>query len=221
MFGGVPMRVSMPPSSDEKDRGMSRRAGLIPTRRAMATTTGMRMATVPVELMKLELTALAAMMTAMRRRSVEPPSRVSCSPSQAVTPEPCRPAPTTNSPAISRTTELENPARASFGVSTPVSINDAKAIRLTRSSGRRSLTKSTTVAVRMTRTMTAGEIMSGTSSCPHADGRCARTAANSSLHSEAMGMTQPSVFRIVTPSQGGASCMPPSSRGPTENATSH
>ena len=115
-LGGVPMSVIMPPMLLAKAKGMSRRLALVPAAAAMLTTMGSIRATVPVLLTKAPMAAVTTMTRMNSRSSLFPASFsmreliILARPVWKMAP------PTTNSPTIMTTTELENPERASSGV---------------------------------------------------------------------------------------------------------
>jgi len=146
-FGGVPMRVSIPPRSDATDRGIRSLDGDMSRAQASPTTTGSMTATVPVELMNPERSATRSMITTRSRTSLSPASFWGQRPMAWATPVWKSPSPTTKSAAIMRTTGSENPASASGGVRIPVRRRARRARSATTSSRSLSVTKRTTVTM--------------------------------------------------------------------------
>ena len=81
IVAGVPIKVIAPPSSDEKERGMSSFETGILVRRAMATTAGISIAVAPTLFMKAEATVTTSVRIpmCMKRFFVRAPSRVAAS----------------------------------------------------------------------------------------------------------------------------------------------
>lgn len=79
-FGGVATRVSMPLMRPAKASGISRRRGETFMRLAIPSTTGMKMATTPVELITEPSPATASISSTSRRVSLLPAARISQSP---------------------------------------------------------------------------------------------------------------------------------------------
>ncbi len=111
-LGGVPISVSMPPKSEPNESGMSKRLGRTLASLARLNATGNMMATVPVELMNADKTALLNISSSMSRLGSCPALLLKKRPTLSATPVSNKPAPTINSPAIIMTSELENPASA-------------------------------------------------------------------------------------------------------------
>ena len=115
-FGGVPMRVIMPPMLLAKAKGISRRAGVVPALSARLTTMGSIKATVPVLLTKAPMPAVANITSRNNFSSLCPASLsrreliILARPVWKIAP------PTTKRPTIITTTELEKPDNASSGV---------------------------------------------------------------------------------------------------------
>ena len=116
-FGGVPIRVIIPPILLAKARGMSSRPELTPAPAARLTTIGSMRATVPVLLTNAPMAEVTSMTSRNSRVSLLPASFrileliILASPVWNMAP------PTMNRPAIMITTELEKPESASAGVS--------------------------------------------------------------------------------------------------------
>ncbi|MOA07464.1 hypothetical protein D3C78_1271590 [compost metagenome] len=119
MFGGVPIRVSVPPKLLAKASGISRRPGLISALAARLTTIGSITATVPVLLTNAPINEVASITVISSLVSFVPASfsmrllAIRARPVWNIAP------PTTNKPIIIITTELEKPASASPGVNMP------------------------------------------------------------------------------------------------------
>ena len=111
------MRVIIPPMLLAKASGISRRPELIPALAAMLTTIGSMRATVPVLLTKAPMAEVPSITSRKRRVSLLPARRRSLELIIFASPVWKMAPPTMNSPAIMMTTELENPDRASDGVS--------------------------------------------------------------------------------------------------------
>jgi hypothetical protein len=75
MFGGVPIRVVRPPSSELNASGTRSFDGGVPVLRATFMTTGSSRAATPTLFMKAERNAEMSMITATSRISLEPASR--------------------------------------------------------------------------------------------------------------------------------------------------
>lgn len=82
MFGGVATRVSMPLISPANASGIISRRGETFMRAAMLSTTGMKIATTPVELITEPRPATASISRISRRVSLLPAERISQSPSR-------------------------------------------------------------------------------------------------------------------------------------------
>ena len=79
-LGGVAIRVSRPLSRAAKAIGIINRPGPMPSRLVMPSTTGMKIATTPVELMNAPNPATASISSTSNRVSLAPASRVSQTP---------------------------------------------------------------------------------------------------------------------------------------------
>ena len=132
--------------------GSIRRLAYWPVRRTMTRMTGMRSATVPVELIRPDRRATMGSKKS-RVRVLEPPLMRSIQlPVMAATPVRISASPTTNRPAIIRRTELLNPATASLGVMMPDSASTSMTANATRSMRKRSQIKTPTVTTSSTNT---------------------------------------------------------------------
>ena len=100
-LGAVATSVSIPLISAEKLRGITSRLGDMPRFCEMRSTTGMKMATTAVELIKEPRPPTAAISRMSKRFSLPPALASSQSPSRRATPVLTRPSPITNSAAIS------------------------------------------------------------------------------------------------------------------------
>ena len=119
-LGAVATSVSMPLISAAKLSGIISRPGDMPRFCEMRSTTGMKMATTAVELIREPRPPTAAISKTSRRFSLLPAVASSQSPSRRATPVRTRPSPMTKSAAIRMIDESANPASASFMVMTPV-----------------------------------------------------------------------------------------------------
>ena len=121
-FGGVPIRVIMPPMLLANARGMRSLPEVMPALFARLTTIGSIRATVPVLLTKAPIAEVTSITSRNSLISLFPASLrireliILASPVWKIAP------PTTKRPIIMITTLLENPERASSGVRTPVTI---------------------------------------------------------------------------------------------------
>ena len=119
-LAAVATSVSIPLISAAKLRGIMSRLGAVPQFCEMRSTTGMKMATTAVELIREPRPPTAAISRISRRFSLLPACRSSQSPSRLATPVLTRPSPITNSAAISMIDGSANPASASFMEMMPV-----------------------------------------------------------------------------------------------------
>ena len=132
-FGGVPIRVIIPPKLLAKASGINSRDELIFALMAILTTIGSIRATVPVLLTKAPMKEVAKMTKTKSFSSLFPASLSSllliifANPVWKIAP------PTTKSPIIITTTVLENPDRASSGVRIPKRTNNSREERATKS----------------------------------------------------------------------------------------
>ena len=117
-FGGVPMRVIIPPMLLANASGMSRRREDVPAWAAILTTIGSMRATVPVLLTKAPMKAVTSITSRNSLVSLVPASFMTCPPIILASPVWKIPPPTMNRPTIMITVEFENPASPSAGVST-------------------------------------------------------------------------------------------------------
>src|SRR5678815_70646 len=120
-FGGVPTSVSIPPINPAKLSGIISRPGASFCRSATSSTTGMKIATTPVELMTAPSTATASISKASSRPSLPAARRSRKSPICTASPVRTSPSPTMKSAAMSTTFGSLNPASASGTVTTPQS----------------------------------------------------------------------------------------------------
>ena len=119
-FGGVLMRVKSPILLANAI-GIRYLLALMPEADAILITIGIITATVPVLLTNAPIAAVTSITRRKRTFSLLPPTFIILPLIILARPVLKMPAPTTKSPTIIMTTELENPERASSGVSTPVS----------------------------------------------------------------------------------------------------
>ena len=132
-FGGVPMRVIIPPMLLAKASGMRRRRDDVPATAAILTTIGSIRATVPVLLTNIPMDAVTIITRRKRRSSLLPASTITLLPIILARPVWKIPPPTMNRPTIMMTVVFENPARPSAGVRTCESSNASRAQIATRS----------------------------------------------------------------------------------------
>ena len=150
-LGGVPISVSMPPMLLAKARGISRRLARIFAFCAKLTTIGIIRATVPVLLTKAPITAVTTISNRNKPSSLSPARVISLPDAFLASPVCTIAPPTTNNPTIIITTELENPDRASCGVSIPVSSRATRAHSATRSERTLPMAKNTAERARIMR----------------------------------------------------------------------
>jgi len=100
---------------------------------AMRKTTGMKMATTPVDDMTDPRKPTASISSTSRRQTLSPPRLTSQSPMPRATPVRARASPITNMAPMSTMLELLNPAIASSAVMTPVKGSSTIMIRATAS----------------------------------------------------------------------------------------
>ena len=86
ILGGVPIRVMLPPISEEKASGISSRDRGILACREMPTTAGSRTAVAPMLFIKADILPQVIMITATKRGSLLPARRMIRSPSMSATP---------------------------------------------------------------------------------------------------------------------------------------
>ena len=110
------MRVIMPPMLLANAKGIRSRLGLVPAPAAMLTTMGSIRATVPVLLTNAPMPAVANITSRNSFNSLFPASFNILALIIFASPVWKMPPPTTNSPTIMMTTELEKPASPSSGV---------------------------------------------------------------------------------------------------------
>ena len=113
--------------------GMRSLAGSSPVRSAMRSTTGMKMATTPVLLMREPSRPTASMMSRVSNQALLPPRSASQSPTPLATPVRARASPTTNMAPMSTMLELLKPAMASPIVMMPVKGSTSSIMRATAS----------------------------------------------------------------------------------------
>ena len=150
---GVAIRVIRPLISAATDSGIISRVRLKPVRSTRPRTTGMKMATMPVELMKAPIEATTSISSAISRVSLPWPTLASQVPSASATPVVTRPWPTMNSPPIISTEESLKPATASRAVTTPDTASASSTLRPTASTRTLLLAKATMAAARMASTI--------------------------------------------------------------------
>ena len=144
------MSVSIPPMLLAKARGMSRRLAFMPPFCARLTTIGIISATVPVLLTNAPMTAVTTISNRNSRSSLPSASVISLPLAFLASPVCTIAPPTTKSPTIIITTELEKPDSASCGVSIPVSNRATRAQSATRSERTLPIAKNTAEIARIT-----------------------------------------------------------------------
>jgi hypothetical protein len=152
-LGGVAINVSRPLISAAIDSGIMSRELLEPVCATRPRTMGMKMATIPVELMKAPIEATTSISSVIRRVSLPWPTRASQVPTAAATPVLTSPSPTMNSPPIISTEESLKPATASPVVRMPETANASRTPRPTASTRRRLLAKAAMAPARMASTI--------------------------------------------------------------------
>ena len=150
-LGAVATSVSIPLISAAKLSGIISRLGAMPRFCEMRSTTGMKMATTAVELIKEPRPPTAAISRMSKRFSLLPAFASSQSPSRRATPVLTRPSPMTNSAAISMIDGSANPASASFMVMMPVKGIETITRSATASMRGRLMTNITIAAASMSR----------------------------------------------------------------------
>ncbi len=149
----MPMRVFKPPRSAAKARGISKREGGRPVRRAMSTTTGSISAATPMSFIKPDSTPTVSMIVAISRASLPPARRNTGRPIRPATPVRASPALRMSTAQTVTTAMLAKPDRASAGVTRPVRVRLTSTMRATTSTRIRSVTNMTMAAARMARTV--------------------------------------------------------------------
>ena len=155
-FGGVPIKVSIPPILEAKASGIRKRDAEAPAPAAMETTMGSISATVPVLLTNPPIRPVARTTTRNRRVGLPLPRRDSRAPIIFASPVLKMAPPTINSPTIMMTIGFENPDRASCVVRMPVRVSTSKAIRAMISARILPHTKPAAASTRVTRVMSMG-----------------------------------------------------------------
>ena len=140
-FGGVPMRVIIPPMLLANASGMRRRRDDVPAAAAILTTIGSIKATVPVLLTNIPMADVTIMTRRKRRSSLFPASTITLLPIIFARPVWKIPPPTMNRPTIMMTVVFEKPARPSAGVRICERSNARRAHIATRSDLTLPLTK--------------------------------------------------------------------------------
>ena len=115
-FGGVPMRVIMPPMLLANASGISRRRDEVPAAAAMLTTIGSMRATVPVLLTNIPMAAVTIITSRKSLMGLFPASTMTLLPIILASPVWKIPPPTMNRPTIMITVVFEKPANPSAGV---------------------------------------------------------------------------------------------------------
>ncbi len=132
MLGEVPIRVTVPPSSEPNDIGISRREGEVPVRRATCRATGIIIARAPTFLVTIERRVVTITSTGTWTDSRVRRGRIGCS-ARSTTPERCTAALTTRAPAMMITISLEKPVKALSAGTTPTSTEASSTASATRS----------------------------------------------------------------------------------------
>ena len=125
-FTELPSRVSVPPSTVEKDRGSSTLDGEMPRRWHQFSTTGSSEATTGVLGTMPETGAITKAIRAIRRRGERMRSEAIRARSRSRAPLLNRAADTGNNPSRVISAGLPKPARASGGVSTPLATSSPR-----------------------------------------------------------------------------------------------
>jgi hypothetical protein len=112
--------VHIPPKVAACDIGIKMRPGLVPVRRQTSSTTGMKMATAAVLLMKADSPPITSMMTTVSRASEYPRGANNRRTRKESAPVRSMPAESTSTEATEIVAGWLKPAKASAGVSTPV-----------------------------------------------------------------------------------------------------
>jgi len=161
MFGGVPIRVIKPPSSELKASGIRSREGARPVRRAMSMTTGSSNAATPTLFMNAERPAAVSMITMTSRPSLSPESLSTWRPRIPATPVRESPPLKMNTAQTVITAGLLKPDTAWLGSRSPVTARVTSTMSATMSTRTRSVTNRMTATTRMPRTRP----MSGVNRC--------------------------------------------------------
>ena len=147
-LGAVAISVIIPLIRAAEDNGIIRRERAMPVFAAMVKAIGMKIATIPVELMNAPVRPTVSMSRVTRRVSLVPPTRINHSPTANATPVVTSASPTTKSPAIMITTDFENPARASGTLTISPSMRASRTRSATTSRRTRPLANRTTATPR-------------------------------------------------------------------------
>ena len=148
---GVPVSTSSEPACAAKATGSRSCDGERPSRSANNTVTGRSAATAPLTLISAVNPATSSMVRTTSRVRLSPTASISRWPAQAVTPVASSASLTTNSEAMKITVGSPKPASASSSSRTSVAHSDSATPTATIATGRRSQTKITTTAARMTK----------------------------------------------------------------------
>ena len=159
MLGDDAIRVIIPLTSAATDNGISIRLLFMPVFLATARTTGINMATIAEELINAPIPPASVMMSTIKRVSLPPPNFITASPRRCATPVFTSASPTTKIAAIRITTGSPNPASASCGVSTRLSMSASTTTIATISARGRPQAKSTMAPASMPKTISIGPVM--------------------------------------------------------------
>ena len=140
-LGGVPMRVTSPPSREPNETGMSSLEGTVFAPSARVVAAGIRITVAAMLFITADITPTINTSSAMRRRR-PPPRRAIMAAIAAGTRASTRPALKTNMPATVITAGLLNPLNTRSGVTRPAKATASNASTPTKSGRTRSLAKS-------------------------------------------------------------------------------
>lgn len=159
-LGAVAIRVIRPLIRAATDSGIISRARGMPVLATRPRTTGMNMATIPVELMNAPTAATTTISSVIRRVSLPLPKLASRVPRAAATPVATSASPTMKRPPIISTEVSAKPAMASLLVTISLTARARRTPSATASGRIRSLANATTAAARMaTAVQASGVIM--------------------------------------------------------------
>ena len=152
-FGAVATSVSMPLTNAAMLSGIISRLGAVPVLPQMRKTTGMKIATTAVELIRAPRPPTTSISNTRRRVSLVPADAFNQSPSRLATPVRTRPSPMTKSAAIRTMLESLKPASASLTLMMPVNGSATIMINATMSMRGRSAMNMAIAAASSKRTM--------------------------------------------------------------------
>ena len=182
-LGAVATSVSMPLTNAATLSGIISRLGGVPVLPQIRRTTGMKIATTAVELMRAPSPPTATISNTRRRVSLVPADAFNQSPSRLATPVRTKPSPITKSAAIRTILESLNPANASLMLMMPVNGIATIMIIATTSMRGRSAMNIAIAAARSRRTIARSVVKMASPSvaaCVHA--MCAATLMDSVSH---------------------------------------